>query len=179
MWMGGWETNMRNDTVYKHDYLDTWWSVFFHFLPLLEGISYFHNNMCMKLNKLQTSSGVAKARRTKSTELSKRRSFLIQLRICSHFSLRAFASIGCGLKRLVLWEQRMVVGGQRKQTVQWQTHQVEVKKKKRKPEIQGGSTLSSFPLIHTMDTLTAFPSVSGGSDNPLKREGKFPQSQGA
>lgn len=39
--------------------------------------------------------------------------------------------------------------------------------------------LSSFPLIHTMDTLTAFPSVSGGSDNPLKREGKFLQSQGA
>lgn len=101
--MGGWETNMRNDTVYKHDYLDTWWSVFFHFLPLLEGISYFHNNICMKLNKLQTSSGVAKTRRTKSTELSKRRSFLIQLRICSHFSLKAFASIGCGLKRLKIF----------------------------------------------------------------------------
>lgn len=45
---------MRKDTVYKHDYLDTWWSVFFDFLPLLEGISYFHNNMCMKVNKLQT-----------------------------------------------------------------------------------------------------------------------------
>lgn len=39
--------------------------------------------------------------------------------------------------------------------------------------------LSSFPLMDTMDTLTAFPSVSGGSDNPLRREGKFMQSQGA
>lgn len=45
--MDAWETNMKSDMVYKHDYLDTWVLLFLHVLHLLDWISYFHNNMCI------------------------------------------------------------------------------------------------------------------------------------
>lgn len=128
--MGGWETNMRNDTVYKHDYLDTWWSVFLHILPLLDGISYFHNNMCMKLNT--NIIRCCKSKDLKYWVVKEWRSFFIQLRICSHFSFEGICQCWLWVKKtknLGLWEQRMVAAGQRKQTAQWQSHQAEVKKK--------------------------------------------------
>ena len=127
--MGGWETNMRNDTVYKHNYLHTWWSVFLHFLLLLDGISYFHNNMRMKSN-------------TKVLSYQKRgRSFLIQLRICSCFFFEGICQCWSWAKKtenLGLLEQRMVAAGQRKQP---SGGHIRLKWKKRKPEIQGASTL--------------------------------------
>lgn len=132
-------------------------------------------------NWIQTSSGVAKAR-TKSIELSKRgRSFLIQLRISRSFFFEGICQYwlwATKTENLGLWQQRMVSVGQRKQTAQWQSRQAEAKKKGNL-KFKEPQHLSSFPLRDTMDTLTAFPSVSGGSDNPLRREGKFLQSQGA
>lgn len=96
--------------------------------------------------------------------------------------MKAFASIGCGLQRLRIW------GCDSKGWFLWDRENrqpsgshVRLKQKKKKGNLKFKEPqhLSSFPLRDTMDTLTAFPSVSGGSDNPLRREGKFLQSQGA